>query len=770
MGLGRADAVYMRVIARPRRHPRRGLIDRYLLRGVAGPFVGVLLAVTAALSLERALRLIHEMAATGADFSYFLPLLVQLLPYYLDLAIPLAFMVALVLLVARLDQRLELEAMLASGLSMARIAAPLVALGMILSGFALLAGGWLEPLGRYGFRSLRIEAVNAGQLTGLQPRAVFQSGDDLAVTFDARAPDGSIGRVFLWQRLDNGEELVVSGETARAGFSREGRLFGIDFASGRYVAGRPGADPTSLDFARLAIRKPLQPRDASWERGWDQKELTLLELAKEMRSGTRGLSHRAVEAEFYGRIARALIIPFVPLLVLPLAFATKKRGRSLGVLLCGAFLVLANHGLSFAKNLALLGGAPPLVVIPAALALVGCAAVALFVSARTLPSHSPVHSVLNRIAAAAARLTSKAGGATGSGGRSLGVYVAWQLGKWTLVILATVAAFLQMIDLVDQGDEFFERGMGLREIGRYAMLRLPATIQQAVPIASLGGAMAAFALFAGAREMTAMRAVGVSQWRVLVMAAPVSLALLAATFVLAEWVTPASQLRLATWWSAMEPAQQEQAKRARWFRIEDAIVRAGAASANGDTLRDVQIFVRDDNGRLVRRLAAERAVFSRGRWWLADAEITRFDADGSQRTHSKSLVWPASLQPRDVTAFFAASPALSAAAARRSLDNAAPVNRGEMLFATRVHRSVAEPLAPLVMLLLALPLAFIPPRTGRSWPALLYAGAGGLIYLVADGVLTVAAQVGYVPPVLGAWTAPVLGILIGLNVLLYVER
>ena len=100
----------------------------------------------------------------------------------------------------------------------------------------------------------------------------------------------------------------------------------------------------------------------------------------------------------------------------------------------------------------------------------------------------------------------------------------------------------------------------------------------------------------------------------------------------------------------------------------------------------------------------------------------------------------------------------------------APVSRGEALFATRVLRSAAEPLAPLVMLLLALPLAFVAPRTGTAWPSMLYAAGGGLVYLVADGVLTVFAQVGYLPAAVGAWAAPVIVALIGATVLVYSER
>ena len=86
------------------------------------------------------------------------------------------------------------------------------------------------------------------------------------------------------------------------------------------------------------------------------------------------------------------------------------------------------------------------------------------------------------------------------------------------------------------------------------------------------------------------------------------------------------------------------------------------------------------------------------------------------------------------------------------------------------YRAFADPVAPLVMILLALPLAFLPPRAPRAWPALLYAVGGGLLYLAADGILTVSGQVGYLPPLVGAWTAPVVGLLAGLTVLLYSER
>ena len=49
----------------------------------------------------------------------------------------------------------------------------------------------------------------------------------------------------------------------------------------------------------------------------------------------------------------------LPLLVLPLAFATKKGRRGIGILLCGAILAAFHHGLNFVRSLALGGMVDP---------------------------------------------------------------------------------------------------------------------------------------------------------------------------------------------------------------------------------------------------------------------------------------------------------------------------------------------------------------------------------------------------------------------------
>ncbi len=751
---------------------RPGLIDLYLIRGVAAPFIAITIGVGLVMMLERALRLIHEMAATGADISYFLPLLARLVPYYLDLAIPAAFMVALVLLVAKLDDHLELEAMLAAGLSLSRIAAPLAVVGIGVGIFGLAAGGWLEPIGRYEYRAMRVEALNAGRIGRLHPRAFYHPADSLALTFDRRGPGGRIGGVFVWQRLPDGRALALTGTSGRIGFAPQGRRFGIDLAAGRYLAERPnapGGEPDLVAFQAMALRESLRLEASSWRRGWDQNELTLTELAAAARAGS-AIPRRALDAEYYSRIARAASIPLIPFLVLPLAFATKRGRRGLGILVGGAALAAFHHGMNFARQLALSGAAEPRTAILGMTALFAAIIVTIFVSGRHLPSHSPIATALKPLGEALARLRGQGRARAGVRGRTLASYLAWRLATWTLAAAAAVVALLQMVDMFERGDEFVARSMGLADIFYYAWLRLPPLLLQALPIAALAGAMIVFAALGRSREMVAIRAAGISQYRVLTMALPVPLLLAGAAWLLAETAVPQSRAAFASWWQRTEPAGAAEAPPPRWFRIGGEIVRAGAASDSGRRLADVEIFRRDPNGLLTERLSARSAEAGAGGWLLRDVERLRFEGGRALGGRAATLAWATSLAPADVTAFFSSTPSLSAAAARRSLDLAAPVSQAAALFETQIFRSAAGPVAPLVMLLLALPLAFAPPRTGAAWPALLYAGGGGLLYLVADGVFTVFAQVGALPPLAGAWAAPALFGLGAVTVLVYSER
>jgi LPS export ABC transporter permease LptG len=672
------------------------------------------------------------------------------------------------LLVARLDERLELEAMLAAGLSLRRIAVPLAAVGLVIAAVSFVTGGWLEPIGRHQFRTMRSEAMNAARIAALQPRAIYQPAETLALTFDRRTAPGRVGGVFLWQQLGDGRELVMTGGSGRFEIVARSRRFALDLQDGLYVARRASGEGWDrVQFHTMAFRESLDLDRSIWRRGVDQKELTTAELAAALDDPGSGIPRRQLEAEYYTRIARAASVTLIPFLVLPLAFATKKGRRGMGILLGGIVLALFHHGINLARQMARAGEIDPKTGILLTAAGFALLVAIIFHSGRHLPSHSPIAAALKRGGSLVARLRGRAPAPRAVRRRTLTLYVSWRLGVWIAAALAVIVGLLQMVDLIERGDEFVARGMGLGAVLQYVWLRLPPILLQALPIATLAGAAAAFTTLAGSSEMVAVRAAGVSQARFLLMALPVPLLVAAASWFLAERAAPRSEVAFAAWWESMAP--EAQAPPMRWFRIGPDIVRSHVSAA-GDRLADVAIFRRDSNGVLTEWITAPVAAAGQNGWILHGAERSRFRTEGAARERVASLDWPVPLSPEDLRIFRASPSRLPADTARRSLEAAVPVDQPDSVFATRLERSAAAPAAPLIMLLLALPLAFRFSRAGVPWPALLYAGGGGLLFLVVDGLAAAAARGGQIGPVTGAWLATLLFALGGASVLLWSER
>jgi lipopolysaccharide export system permease protein len=97
-----------------------------------------------------------------------------------------------------------------------------------------------------------------------------------------------------------------------------------------------------------------------------------------------------------------------------------------------------------------------------------------------------------------------------------------------------------------------------------------------------------------------------------------------------------------------------------------------------------------------------------------------------------------------------------------------PIDKSPSEFQTRLYRTLAEAMAPIIMLLLALPTALGHARSNRSIPVILGL-CFGLLYLVADGLLTAMGQTGVLPPWAAAWGAPVAFAAGAATLLLYAE-
>ena len=350
---------------------------------------------------------------------------------------------------------------------------------------------------------------------------------------------------------------------------------------------------------------------------------------------------------------------------------------------------------------------------------------------------------------------------------TLGGYLLKLVGSRILLALLVLVGILQILDLLDVTNDILDRNLGVAGVGYYALLRLPRLIEQAAPLAVLSGALFAFGKLAGDSAVTAMRSTGISAYRITMMAVPAALILTLAQLAIGMQVAPRTDHLLSDWWQASTPKDKTKAVDPVTFRVRDEIVVAVPRDPDGRSLEKVTIYRRDGSGRLVQRTNADAAVFDNGRWRLIEPRFETLGTASVAEGQAKSMDWTQSLRPADVRALAAGETSVTPAEASRALAGGLSV-RPRTFYDTQLQRAWAAPVACLVMLLLAAPVALANFRGGGA-TLMIQCLAAGLLFLVFDGAFTALGENGAAPPILAAWAAPAMFAALGVTVLLYLE-
>jgi lipopolysaccharide export system permease protein len=368
------------------------IIDRYILRLTMGPLTGTLGVTLVALLLERVLRLLQLLSNSSNRFGFVSELAFNLVPHYLGLTLPVAFFVALFVVVTRLNENSEIDALLASGVSLTRIVAPYVCLGAALMVVSLALFGFAQPYSRYGYRAVLNAAQSGGWNGVIQPQAFFNPDDSLTMTADAADASGeSLRGVFIRKRFEDGREEITTAGTATLRRNLGGRSVTLSLQNGQQLSAAPGGGPRLLAFESFSMQLPINGfAKLLRPRGGDERELTLLELAQEAANPNAAVPRQTLLGELYARLARSFSLPLLPLLALPLGLAAKRGGRAPGIILAGLLLLAFQHLLQLGQGLASGGRALAFVSVGGPFFIFAALCIGVFVSSRKRPGQNPI--------------------------------------------------------------------------------------------------------------------------------------------------------------------------------------------------------------------------------------------------------------------------------------------------------------------------------------------------------------------------------------------
>ena len=332
---------------------RLSLLDRYMLKCVSWPLAAAITVGMAALLLERLIRLLDLFANRGGPLTLIMKMLGNLVPHYLSIAIPAAFFVGVLYATLRMSNDSELDVIRGSGVSLLRIATPIIVMAGVLTVAAAIIIGFVQPHTRYAYRAL-VYLVSETSWNSAIERGAFFNGFGGKTIWIGDIADGghSLSRVFIQETDEKGNNIALSSQTGELTNDPETFALTLILRDGIRVDSKvDGTGGKALDFKEL--RLPLEMVAPEEFRPPDnESEFGFIELWKAYLKKDPRIGQDDALAELNYRVVRALSVLFLPLLAIPMGLTSRRQPTSIRIVVGVGVLIMYNQILQFGKDMA----------------------------------------------------------------------------------------------------------------------------------------------------------------------------------------------------------------------------------------------------------------------------------------------------------------------------------------------------------------------------------------------------------------------------------
>ncbi|WAT19239.1 LptF/LptG family permease [Aurantiacibacter sp. MUD11] len=319
--------------------------DRYIFRLVLVPMIGIFLLAASLLLLEKMLRLFEFVSIEGGPMGVVFEMLLNLIPEYAGLAIPLGLMLGVLFAFRKLAISSELDVMRAVGLSYTRLLRVpyLITLVLVAVNFAIV--GFIQPQARFAYEEMEFE-LRSGALGASIKVGEFNTLEDrMALRIEASEDDGRrLMGIFARVADEEGQVLSISAREGRFLANREDRnTIILRLEDGVIVHDVVEGTPRVLSFSQHDLPIDLPAIEQFRERGEDEREYILPELLEIGWSPQSTAEERAgSQAAFNYRMVEVVMMFMLPLLAVALAIPPKRSTSALGIFL-SIVIVVAYH-------------------------------------------------------------------------------------------------------------------------------------------------------------------------------------------------------------------------------------------------------------------------------------------------------------------------------------------------------------------------------------------------------------------------------------------
>ncbi|MGA8742173.1 MAG: LPS export ABC transporter permease LptG [Terracidiphilus sp.] len=708
------------------------------------------------------------------------------LPNTFKVTIPMAVLVGILLGLSRLAADSEIIAMRASGLGIGYFVrvASVVAIGGTLLG--LVNSIYIAPRANRAILDMQQELETSQASYEIQPRVFYEDFRNAVLYVqNVRGGTGASNwdQVFMADVTDPGNPIITTATSATVvNDSPQELLMRLrDGSRHETVAGQPEQYNIST-FEKTDLPLAISPQSEMHLGRMDTAIYAMpMDALVERAHGPDG---RRFLLELHTRLSYPVACLVLMLVGVPLGVISRRGGKSSGlvftVLLVLLYYILSYTGIALSRQGKL---SPFLGVWMANLLFAAVGSFLLWEMASGGRVLNAIASLLSRTPQP--RLPVKANGthltellekfqprsvrivSRGLFPRLLDAYVVREFFGMFLLVLASFVMLMLVFTFFELIGDIVRNHVALVTVGDYLFNLMPSMVYAITPLAVLIAALVTFGVLNRNSEIVAMKATGISLYRLVIPIVSISAILAIALFLFDDYYLPAANRRQEALRSTIKgrPPQTFLHPEEKWIFGQSRPGEQGRIfyyqffDADDNAFANLSIFeFNPSTFALSRRIFASRAIWDERTetWRFNNGWVRNIDGNNSVYSEFKSTSFS---EIHEDPGYFKKENLQSQEMNFSQLDSYIRDLRQSgfdtMRLRVALWHKLAYPLIAVVMAVLAIPFALSMGRRG-SLTGIAVAISVALAYWVVDGLFGAMGNVNYLPAALAAWSPDVL--------------
>jgi LPS export ABC transporter permease LptF/LPS export ABC transporter permease LptG len=533
------------------------ILDRYIIREILSPTLIGLLVFTFILLMDTILRIAEFWIERGVPLISILRILFYNLPWILALTLPMAILLGILIAFGRMSADSEVIAMTSGGISVYRLYVPVflyTLVGFLLTCFLMVT---ILPAANQALRNEMFKTLSANTVSGnVKPRIFNENFPGFVIYIkDQRGGENIWKDLFISHTPPNSDPIIVLADEGYIAYDETHRKVWLELLNGT-VQSISSADPETSKYTLTELHELLvydNSKDMKFEglaKGEREKTIPeLLDTIEEHKE--QGKPYASLQVEIHKKFSIPFACIVFGIIGLPLGITARRANKSIGFLISIVIIFIYRFFLIHGETFADAGELSPFLGMWMANFILGVIGIYFLIKkARNRPFYvSKLYPYVQKAFVAVYKALSSR--RIELNGWRIKIRVMYIIDRYLisnflrffLLVLVCLVAIYIFAEFSEILDDIQDHNLPLSISLEYFFFHLPQIMWWIIPPATLMTTLITFGLLTKNSEVTAMKASGISLYRIAVPILTTAAVICVGVFLMQDRILPTSNKR-----------------------------------------------------------------------------------------------------------------------------------------------------------------------------------------------------------------------------------